>query len=143
MHWYVGFIAKTAKYSPLCYGDGPTNVIAINHCIKLTFSRIQGGISSMSYSQKDNSLTAQFCYSSTVDELVNKLRNNYAWDDAEVLPKWISAPLAKYPQLQAYTRKFMYFLRSTTTSFGNTKLNYYDVLVNCCLLYTSPSPRDA
>ena len=87
----------------------------------------------MSYSQKDNSLTAQFCYSSTVDELVNKLRNNYAWDDAEVLPKWISAPLAKYPQLQAYTRKFMYFLRSTTTSFGNTKLNYYDVLINCMI----------
>lgn len=87
----------------------------------------------MLYKSKDSSLAAQFCHSSSVDELIGKLRNHYAWNDGESLPKWISASLDGFPHLQTSIQKLMQSLRSAPASFGDTKISRYDVLVNCMI----------
>lgn len=87
----------------------------------------------MIYKSKDSSLTTLFCHSSSVDELVGKLRNRYAWDDKKLLPKWISASLDGFPHLQTCIQSLMQSLRSAPASFGDTKISCYDVLVNCMI----------
>lgn len=83
----------------------------------------------MHYKSKDSSLTAQFCHSSSVDELIGKLRNRYAWDDGESLPEWISASLDGFPHLQTCIQKLIQSLRSTPASFVDRKISCYDVLI--------------
>ena len=87
----------------------------------------------MSDSKTTDTIAMHFRHSTTVDELVNKLRAHYVWHEEDDLPKWIAEPLKDFPLLASYVRTLLQTLRSTPKSFGNQKLTGYDFFVNCMI----------
>ena len=53
----------------------------------------------MSDNKTIDTIAMHFRHSTTVDELVNKLRAHYVWHEKDDLPEWIAEPLKNFPAL--------------------------------------------
>lgn len=87
----------------------------------------------MSDSKTTDTIAMHFRHSTTVDELVNKLRAHYVWHEEDDLPEWIAEPLKGFPLLTSYAQTLLQTLRSIPTSFGDQEATEYDLLVNCMI----------
>lgn len=87
----------------------------------------------MSDSKTTDTIAMHFRHSTTVDELVNKLRAHYVWHEEDDLPKWIAEPLKEFPLLTSYAQALLQTLRSIPTSFGDQESTEYDLLINCMI----------
>ena len=95
----------------------------------------------MSDNKTTDTISMHFRHSTTVDELVNKLRAHYVWNEKDDLPEWIAEPLKRLPLLASYAQTLLQTLRSIPTSFGDQEATEYDLLVNCMItdqIMTSP-----
>ena len=61
----------------------------------------------MSDSKTTDTIAMHFRHSTTVDELVNKLRAHYVWHEEDDLPKWIAEPLKEFPLLTSYAQALL------------------------------------
>lgn len=87
----------------------------------------------MSDNKTIDTIAMHFRHSTTVDELVNKLRAHYVWHEKDDLPEWIAEPLKNFPLLASYAQALLQTLRSIPTSFGDQEVTGYDILVNCII----------
>ena len=87
----------------------------------------------MSDNKTTDTISMHFRHSTTVDELVNKLRAHYVWNEKDDLPEWIAEPLKDFPLLASYAQTLLQTLRSIPTSFGDQEATEYDLLVNCMI----------
>lgn len=87
----------------------------------------------MSDNKTTDTISMHFRHSTTVDELVNKLRAHYVWNEKDDLPGWIAEPLKDFPLLASYAQTLLQTLRSIPTSFGDQEATEYDLLVNCMI----------
>ena len=88
----------------------------------------------MSDNKTTDTIAMHFRHSTTVDELVNKLRAHYVWNEKDDLPEWIAEPLKDFPLLASYAQTLLQTLRSIPTSFGDQEATEYDLLVNCMII---------